>query len=111
MRGPACLWSNGAGGGLTSCIAATVTGWNDSFAWSSNHGKTNVAIEMAGWSARLVLNRSGYELARRCGRARVHVAPAIQVIIDLCGAAQHARIKEDREGGRFELAFANFAGL
>src|SRR5436190_24325603 len=54
--------------------------------------------------------RSGDELADGGGRARIHVSAAVQVIVDLGGAAGHARVQETREGGCLQVAFADLAG-
>jgi hypothetical protein len=45
-------------------------------------------------------------LRRRC--ARMHFAPAVHVVIDLCGAAKHARIDEEDERGSLEVARCEF---
>ena len=47
--------------------------------------------------------RSDHEAALFLRRARVHVAAAVQVIVDLRGAAEHAGVEEDRERRRLQI--------
>src|SRR5215207_10428627 len=44
-------------------------------------------------------------------RARVHVAAAVEVVVDFGGAADHAAVKEHRECRCFEITLAERAAL
>src|ERR1700693_3160280 len=48
-------------------------------------------------------NSSHYETALLQRRARVHVAAAVEVVVDLGRGADHAAIEEYVEGGRFQV--------
>ena len=51
---------------------------------------------------------SGHVLAFGCGRPRVHVAAAVEVVVDLGSAAEHAGIEEDRERARLEASLVRY---
>ena len=52
--------------------------------------------------------RSSHEAALGSGRAGVHVASPVQVIVDFRRASEHAGIKEDRERGGFQIGLGQF---
>ena len=44
------------------------------------------------------------------GRARIHVAAAVEVVVDLGRRADHAPVQEDIEGGGLQVLFSQRAG-
>ncbi len=60
-----------------------------------------------------VVSRMALSHEPAAGRRRtcVHVAAPVHVVVNLGGAAQHARVQKNGEGCGFQFALANFAGL
>ena len=54
---------------------------------------------------------SDHEAAGGGWGAGVHVAAAVEVVVDLGGGADHAAVEEDGEGRGLEVAFAQPASL
>ena len=47
--------------------------------------------------------RSNYERTLFLGRPRIHVPPAIKMVVDLCSSADHAAVQEHVERSRLEI--------
>src|SRR6516164_4156928 len=87
------------------------------FCDGSASGRTACAAEVVFMVSPWVLQcsnktrRLGNELAKRSRRPCIHVATPVEVVVDLGGAAEHARVEEDREGCGFQVGLADLCGL